>query len=120
MTKVLLLGFERPLLDELTGALTGLRYSIDTQPFHDDWLAQTESHVIFCCGDDPHFRDAIRQARRSRPDLPMVVVTRLPEVSAWLDALEAGATDYCAAPFEPIQMRWVLDSAMPKPKLAAA
>jgi DNA-binding NtrC family response regulator len=120
MSKVLLLGFESPLREELIGVLAGLRFSIDTQNFQDDWLAHAEAQVVFCSGDNPHFRDAIRAARRHRPGLPMVVVTRLPEVSAWLDALEAGATDYCAAPFEPVQMRWVLDTAMPRPARAAA
>ncbi len=42
--------------------------------------------------------------------LPVVVVSRLPEVEGWLDALEDGAADYCAAPFEPVQLRWLLDT----------
>ena len=27
-----------------------------------------------------------------------------------LNALEEGAADYCAAPFEPVQMRWLLQT----------
>jgi hypothetical protein len=42
-----------------------------------------------------------------------VVVSRLPEVSAWLDALEQGAADYCGAPFERKQVGWVLNSSLP-------
>ena len=34
------------------------------------------------------------------------------ETQEWLDALEAGAADYCAAPFEPVQLRWLLDAHM--------
>ncbi len=44
--------------------------------------------------------------------LPVVVVSRLPEVSEWLDALDAGAADYCAAPFEHQHMSWLIESAL--------
>ena len=40
-------------------------------------------------------------------------ITRLPDVPRWLDALEAGARDYCGAPFECIQLRWILGSITP-------
>ena len=44
----------------------------------------------------------------------LAAYVQLPElrevVADWLDALEAGASDYCAAPFEPAQIRWVLQS----------
>jgi FixJ family two-component response regulator len=44
--------------------------------------------------------------------LPVVIVSRLPEVSEWLDALDAGAADYCAAPFEHQHMSWLIESAL--------
>jgi hypothetical protein len=44
--------------------------------------------------------------------LRVVLVNRLPENDRWLDALEPGAADYCGAPFEPIQMGWLLDSVL--------
>jgi hypothetical protein len=50
--------------------------------------------------------------RDKRPELPVVVVSRIPEVRGWLDALEAGASDYCGAPFETIQVQWVLESSL--------
>jgi hypothetical protein len=40
------------------------------------------------------------------------VVTRIPDASAWLDALEAGATDYFSAPIELRQINWVMESAL--------
>jgi DNA-binding response OmpR family regulator len=49
-----------------------------------------------------------------------VIVNRHPENSRWLDALELGAADYCGAPFEPVQMRWLLDSVLRRPTAAAA
>jgi chemotaxis response regulator CheB len=38
--------------------------------------------------------------KQERPGVPVVVVSRLPEASLWLNVLELGAADYCAAPFE--------------------
>jgi DNA-binding response OmpR family regulator len=42
--------------------------------------------------------------------VPVVIVSRQPEVNQWLDALEAGAAEYCVGPFEPTQLRWILQS----------
>ena len=56
----------------------------------------------------------------SRPGIPLIVVSRLPEVSKWLNALEQGAADYCGAPFEARQLRWALNSSLaPANRLAA-
>jgi len=49
-----------------------------------------------------------------------VVVTRVPETREWLDALEAGATDYCSSPFETRQINWLMESALPKQRPAPA
>jgi len=53
---------------------------------------------------------AFHIARSRFPHLPVIVVSRLPQTEEWLDALEAGAADYCAPPFEVIHLRWLLDT----------
>jgi len=40
------------------------------------------------------------------------MVNRVPENSRWLDALELGASDYCGAPFETVQVRWLVDAVL--------
>lgn len=40
--------------------------------------------------------------------VPVVVVSRHPETSEYLDAMDAGAADYCSAPFEPSHIHWIL------------
>jgi DNA-binding NtrC family response regulator len=42
---------------------------------------------------------------------PVVVVSRLEEAEQYLLAMELGAHDYCVAPFEPAQLRWMLKTA---------
>lgn len=53
---------------------------------------------------------AFAAAKVAFPKLPVVIVSRLPDTREWLEALELGAADYVAAPFECIQMRWLLES----------
>jgi DNA-binding NtrC family response regulator len=69
--------------------------------------ASDADQVIFC-GPDVKLVSELRDAL---PEAPIVVVSRYPEVSGWLDSIEAGASDYCAAPFESAQLKWILESA---------
>ncbi len=71
-----------------------------------DDAAEAKPNLVFC----PSARPLLRQALSLFPETPVVVVSRLPEVDGWLDALEEGAADYCAPPFETIQIRWLLDT----------
>lgn len=73
------------------------------------------ARIVFCACESGHLQEALLEF----PNLPIVVVSRLPEIVDWLDALEAGAADYCAAPFEPVQLRWLLDAHM-RPRAARA
>ena len=72
--------------------------------------------IVFC----PFSRDlnALLDATRDSR-IPVIVVTRTPETREWLDAMEAGAFDYCSAPFEPRQLQWILNSARPRTMSAA-
>lgn len=65
-----------------------------------------QAEIVFCPWDHSGFA----RTRARFPHAPVVVVSDYPDVNGWLDALEAGAADYCAAPFEAIQLRWILDA----------
>jgi DNA-binding response OmpR family regulator len=69
-----------------------------------------KSDALFLSADHPDFRATLSQLRENHPELPVIAVTRVPETAHWLDALDAGATDYCGAPFERVQIRWILNS----------
>ncbi|MBL8178398.1 MAG: hypothetical protein JNK48_27235 [Bryobacterales bacterium] len=43
--------------------------------------------------------------------VPVIVVVRVPDTREWIAAMEAGAADYCAPPFESAQLRWMLSTA---------
>ena len=106
MAKVLLLGLDSSITDELNPVLKQLGQSVHIAGLASRVLEHTDANVVFAAGDK------LGEIRARRPELPVVVVSRLPEVRDWLDALDGGATDYCGAPFEPAQVRWVLDSSL--------
>jgi PleD family two-component response regulator len=93
-----LLGLKSNVAEELRTVLSAANCQLSSDP--------GGAEIIFCRWD----RAAFAVTRGRFPDVPIVVVSELPDVNSWLDALEAGAADYCAAPFEAIQMRWILDT----------
>jgi DNA-binding NtrC family response regulator len=68
--------------------------------------------VVFCNADRGKYQSLLGALQRRGLPLSVVVVSRIPETSDWLDALDAGAADYCAAPFEHRHLSWLIQSAM--------
>jgi DNA-binding response OmpR family regulator len=108
MANIVLSGLEAAAQADLCRVLDGEGHRVMLQE-DSDWV---EADAVFCNGDSPDYPTLLRRVRSLRPDLPVVVVTRLPESDKWLNALEAGAADYCSAPFEAIQVRWILSSVL--------
>ena len=71
-------------------------------------LADSAAQIIFCGADT----GVVSRLRETKPEAQIVVVSRHPEVSGWLDSIEAGASDYCAAPFETAQVQWILETSL--------
>jgi len=67
--------------------------------------------VVFCAAEPDRCRPLLEAMRQRQINLPVVVVSRSAETANWMIALEAGAQDYCAPPFEPLQIRWILETA---------
>lgn len=77
--------------------------------------------MVFCSADQRAYRAVLDALEQRGLRVPVVVVSRFPETSAWLEAMDAGAADYCAAPFERQQISWLVQSALlaaPRPSLA--
>lgn len=74
-----------------------------------DYAQRASPRIIFC----PFSQQLVSLLSGLESGLhgvPVVVVTRHPETREWIDSIEAGASDYCSAPFEPRQLRWIIDS----------
>ena len=114
MARILLAGLETAMADELSRVLRQLGQNVHTATAGSDAAVPGDIELIFAPETD------LLDVQRSLPGVPVIVVSRLPEVSAWLWALEQGAADYCGAPFEARQVRWALNSSLaPANRLAA-
>jgi DNA-binding response OmpR family regulator len=108
MAKIVFTGLEQRVQTDLGRVLGDEGHEVTVEDAGDFDGAD----AVFCNGDCPTYPLILRQIRDLRPGLPIVVVTRVPESDKWLSALEAGADDYCSAPFEAIQVRWILSAVM--------
>ena len=77
-------------------------------------LASQSFGVVFCSNalPDGNFRDLITELKRSSSTVPVVVLSRSTEWSAWISALSAGAFDYMACPPDPVETRRILHAAI--------
>lgn len=120
MATILLLGLENDMATSLALVLRKIEHEIETADSIESAMRRRGIDVIFADGDSPDYRDTVRRLTALRPDIPVVVVNRLPDNARWLDALELGAADYCGAPFEPVQVGWVVDSVLRRGSLVEA
>jgi DNA-binding response OmpR family regulator len=114
MAKILLIGLETTLADELSRVLSQLGQSVQTLNLDSDAAETGDIQLIFAPEAE------LVSSQRTHPGVPVIVVSRVPEVSSWLHALEQGAADYCGTPFEARQIRWALNSSLaPTNRIAA-
>jgi DNA-binding NtrC family response regulator len=107
----LLFGLSEDLAGELLAPLQSCAVRVEavhhtTSSIRD--VADSTAQIIFCGADV----NVVSELRNANPAAPIVVVSRHAEVNDWLDSMEAGATDYCAAPFETAQLQWILETSM--------
>ena len=117
MARVALVGLEESAATELGRALNGDEHEIQRKPVNTTVDDLADADIVFADGDRRRYVSLLRRIREKRPAMPFVVVTRAPETSNWLDALEAGATDYCSAPFQPRAMKWLIETALHRPRI---
>ncbi len=125
--RVLILGLEASLADEL-GAILRRRHAVYTAPLRSVTVAlasaeRLEADVVFCTAERHQYMALLEEIRERRESLPVIIASRTAEVADWLDALEAGAADYCAAPFEAAHVEWIVSAALrasPRRHLRAA
>jgi DNA-binding response OmpR family regulator len=120
MARVIFVGVEPTEAAQIARALAVERHQLEQKPKTSGADDLRDADIVFAGGEPVHYLSLLREVRESRPGLPFVVVTRVPETKEWLDALEAGATDYCSAPFEHRQINWLMESALPHHRSAAA
>ena len=117
---VLFHGLDSELAMDLRAALAGFCEGIQAEVLTGMAQSRATLHsdgaTIVFCGTKP---ETVKDLRRINPKASIIAVSRLPETTDWLNAIEAGADDYCAAPFESHQLRWILDSTLSFERAAA-
>jgi DNA-binding NtrC family response regulator len=113
---VLLAGIEPILAKELQQYLVSRGMDVHQTANLETQGAAGERNfdLVFCETHHPGLHALLKAV-----ESPVVVVSRVPEVDDWLDAMDAGAADYCAAPFEREQLDWILESNLGMRKIAA-
>jgi DNA-binding response OmpR family regulator len=109
---MILFGLESDLADDLARILQSDGHHVQRIRSMDTVPRTSGAHIVFAGGDGPDYRETVRTLVNRCPDVPVVMVNRVPENSRWLDALELGASDYCGAPFEAVQVRWLVDAVL--------
>jgi DNA-binding response OmpR family regulator len=118
---IILLGLADELANDLSEALGRFCEGIQTrrpladsvQALHE--LQRLDVNLVFC----RPVPSLIRRLRGMNPSVSIIAVSRIPETSEWIDSIEAGADDYCAAPFETAQLRWMFESCLSYARAAA-
>jgi DNA-binding NtrC family response regulator len=112
MAKILLLGLDHDVAQKIETASLQVNHSVAIQPVLQAFDTYPDADLVFLSGDRKNYRETVRSIQARRRSLPVVVVTNHADSGEWIDALEAGAANYCAAPFEPKPIQWILASAL--------
>lgn len=82
-------------------------------------IEQINADFVFCAAEPQNYKLLLDAIKQNIAGLPFIVVSRQPDTSGWLDALQSGASDYWAPPFEAISFQWILESAFATKHAAA-
>jgi DNA-binding response OmpR family regulator len=114
MAKIVLIGLEQSTAAQICRALAVQRHQVEQRPADLSIRELQDAYMVFAGGEPARYLCLLRRVREAQPTLPFIVVTSTADTKQWLDALEAGATDYCSAPIGTRQIHWLLESALPR------
>ncbi|HEU5021162.1 MAG TPA: hypothetical protein VFT60_04705 [Bryobacteraceae bacterium] len=105
MAKVIFLRLDPRSSGQLEPLLAGDGHEIHVEKENAPIGLVRGSAAVFIGGMAESYLPVIRRLRALDSNLCLVVVARLADTQDWLNAIEAGATDYWPAPFEPSHVR---------------
>jgi len=83
---------------------------------HSDYPAQ----LVICDADDVHWEAALEAFQQLGDMPPVVFLTSTVDQRLWLDMLQAGAFDVVAKPYGPLELHWVVRSALRSSRVYAS
>ncbi len=122
---IMLFALDSSLATELAGALSFESRAYHLAPFEPTAegvkaAVRSDTALVFCSADRQTYTLLLNLIKQEGLELPVVVVSRHPQTDEWLNAIEAGAADYCSPPFEAFQISWIIDNTLKYRHSAAA
>lgn len=106
--RALLIGLEPELALELEQTLARMGHTASRSNLDQVPALARRLDVIFCSDQWSNVNSLVALLRSLRTPIRVIVASRRAEEAAWLEALEAGADDYCSTPFETSQISWAM------------
>jgi DNA-binding response OmpR family regulator len=107
--RALLVGLEPDLASELERTLAQMGHAASRSDLDQVPALARRLDVIFCSDQASNVNSLVALLRSLRTPIRVIVASRKAEETAWLEALEAGADDYCSTPFETAQISWAMN-----------
>jgi DNA-binding NtrC family response regulator len=116
-TKVLVIDDEQVVLDSVKKILADEGYEVEVTLSGRDGLKDAlESHYDIVLTDirmpDIGGMRVLRDIKRSKPSLPVIMITGYASVKSSVQAMKLGASDYVEKPFTPDQLIKAVDTAL--------
>jgi DNA-binding response OmpR family regulator len=105
MARVVFSGLDERSAVQLEDLLTFDGHKVRREHYLMPMAGFLNADIVFVGGLPRQYLPLLRRLRRVDTSLAVIVVAPDPQTSEWLDALEAGATDYCVPPLNMRQVR---------------
>ncbi len=117
MKKALVIDDEQIVLDSVGKILTDQNYAVDVSLSGReglDWAIQKQYDIVLTDIRMPDIGGmrVLRDIKRAKPSLPVVMITGYASVQSSVQAMKLGAADYIEKPFTPEQLLKAVDSAL--------
>ena len=109
-TRILLAHLDPEVEAELDQVLANTLLEVEHTTKDESFIDWRRYDVVFCSPKLAEVCSILRASSGAPPKPAVIAASRIPEIKEWLDVLEAGANDYCAAPFERSQINSILHS----------
>jgi DNA-binding NtrC family response regulator len=116
-TKALVIDDEQIVLDSVSKILTDENYEVDATLFGREGLNQAIEKDYDIVLTDIRMPDiggmrVLRDIKRAKPSLPVVIITGYASVKSAVQAMKLGAADYIEKPFTPDQLLKAVGAAL--------
>jgi len=113
MANVFLIGLREEVAGQIDRVVSTERHTVYRKRHSVGIGELSDAGIVFAGGSPGLYMPLLWRVRKELPMVPFVVITDTSDTTAWLNALEAGATDYCCAPIARRQIQWLMESIMP-------